>query len=278
MNTDQSQMDDKCPECGKNRRFFREVEIEFLIHELKDPIAVIETGLRTLLEKQEKFGPLTSRQEKILKRTLRNSHKTRGMLNSLLEVGRSESGCIFCCRFHPANVTYSVLLEVMEGLYDDISDRPTKFSEQESKAAIEFLSRKGIVLHIPPNFENVEVHQDETKYRQIIGNLAKNALHFRKAQVDIRLKWDKDYFFVDVSDDGPGIDPAHHGMVFERYRQVKECTIAPRNGHGLGLAGALIMARCLGGDIELESSRGKGATFRLKLPLAFNSDMAETTM
>jgi len=278
MNTDQSQTDDRCPECGKTRRFFREVEIEFLIHELKDPVAVIETGLRTLLEKQEKFGPLTSRQEKILKRTLRNSYKARGMLSSLLEIGRSESGCIFCCHFQPANVTYSVLLEVMECLYDDISDRPGTLSEKETEAAIDFLSRKGIMLHIPPAFEYVEVLQDETKYRQIVGNLAKNALHFRKEQVEIRLDRDNDYFFVDVTDDGPGIDPAHHSMVFERYRQVKACTITPRNGHGLGLAGALIMARCMGGDIELESTRGKGATFRLKLPLAFNSDMAETTI
>ena len=277
MKTNHSQIDDRCPECGEDRRFFREVEIEFLIHELKDPVAVIETGIRTLLEKKEKFGPLTPRQEKILKRTLRNSYKARGMLNSLLEIGRSEAGCTICCRFQPVKVTYSVLLEVLDGLYEDISDRPGSYSEKEAKAAIEFLSQKGIVLNISPTLENVEVQQDETKYRQIVGNLAKNALHFRKAQVEIRLDVDQDYFFVDVTDDGPGIDPAHHRMVFERYRQVKECTITPRNGHGLGLAGAQIMARCLGGDIELESTRGVGATFHLKLPVTFNSDIAGTT-
>ncbi len=276
MKTNQSQMDDRCPDCGGDQRFFREVEIEFLIHELKDPVAVIETGLRTLLEKTEKFGPLTARQEKILKRTLRNSYKARGMLNSLLEIGRSEAGCILCCRFEPVKVTYSVLLEVL-GLYEDMSDRPGRFSEDEAQAAIDFLSRKGIAFKISPTLENIEVQQDETKYRQIVGNLAKNALHFRKAQVEIRLDVEGDYFIVDVTDDGPGIDPAHHRMVFERYRQVKECTITPRNGHGLGLAGAQIMARCLGGDIELESTRGMGATFHLKLPVTFNSDMAGTT-
>ena len=36
-------------------QFFREIEIQFLIHELKDPISIVETGLRTLLEKKEKF-------------------------------------------------------------------------------------------------------------------------------------------------------------------------------------------------------------------------------
>ena len=50
-------------------QFFRELEIQFLIHELKDPIAIIETGLRTLLEKREKFGPLSPKHENTLKRT-----------------------------------------------------------------------------------------------------------------------------------------------------------------------------------------------------------------
>ncbi|MGD2097594.1 MAG: hypothetical protein PVG35_08445, partial [Desulfobacterales bacterium] len=57
----------------KAEQFFRDIEIEFLVHELKDPIAIIETGLRTLLERQDKFGPLSERQQNTLKRTLRNS-------------------------------------------------------------------------------------------------------------------------------------------------------------------------------------------------------------
>jgi signal transduction histidine kinase len=278
MKNNQTQIEDTCPECGANKRFFREVEIEFLIHELKDPVAIIETGLRTLLEKKEKFGPLSPRQEKILKRTLRNSHKARGMLNSLLEIGRSEAGCIFCCRFQPSKVTYSVLLEVLDSLFENISDRPSMFSEKEAKEAINFLHRKGIDFHISPTIINTEVKQDETKFQQIVGNLVKNALHFRKERVEVKLDLDNDYFLVDITDDGPGIDPAHHNIIFERYRQVNECSISPRSGHGLGLAGALIMARCLGGDIQLESVKGKGATFRLRLPVAFNNNRIETMM
>ena len=43
-----------------DKSFFREIQIEFLLHELKDPIAIIETGARTLLEKKEKYGALSS--------------------------------------------------------------------------------------------------------------------------------------------------------------------------------------------------------------------------
>ena len=77
----------------KAEQFFKEIEIEFLVHELKDPIAIIETGLRTLLERQDKFGALSPRQESTLKRTLRNSKKARELLYNLLEIGRAEAEC-----------------------------------------------------------------------------------------------------------------------------------------------------------------------------------------
>jgi signal transduction histidine kinase len=61
-------------------------------------------------------------------------------------------------------------------------------------------------------------------------------------------------------------------MVFLRYAQVKDSANVSRKGHGLGLAGANIISRCLGGQLELESEKGKGATFKLTLPLKLDSD------
>ena len=116
------------------------------------------------------------------------------------------------------------------------------------------------------------MHQDEIKFRQIVGNLIKNAVDHRKQRVEIKMNCERERLFVEVIDDGPGIDPESHELIFQRYTQVKECSISPRNGHGLGLAGARVLARCLGGDIEIENERGKGATFRLILPITFSGD------
>ncbi len=253
---------------GKSpERFFREIEIEFLIHELKDPIAVIETGLRTVLEKKEKYGPLTPRQEKTLKRALRNSGKARDMLNGLLEIGRSETGCFICCRFRPAVSAYSAILDALETMAGNISEQFRADNSQEE--VLKLLTRKGILVDISSGAAEAEMMQDETKFRQIIGNLIKNAVHHRKERIEIRMDREADQLLVEIADDGPGIDPDYHEMIFRRYAQVKECSIAPRNSHGLGLAGARILARCLGGDIELKSKKGKGATFRVRLPLNF---------
>ena len=53
--------------------FFREIDIQFLIHELKDPLAIIETGMRTLINRQDKYGELSALQQGVLKRSLRST-------------------------------------------------------------------------------------------------------------------------------------------------------------------------------------------------------------
>ena len=248
--------------------FFREVEVEFLVHELKGPISVMETGIRALLEKRKQYGSLTSRQEKTLQRSLRNAVKARGMLNGLLEIGRSQAGCFVCCRFQPAKTICDVLSETLETLPGELLER-----FHEGGKVPEDLSRYNIFLNISPQLVDIEMLQDELKFRQIFGNLIKNALHHRKERIDIEMNQVGEHLHIDVSDDGPGINPEHHEWVFRRYTQVNECGMPlSRPGHGLGLAGASIMARCLGGNIELKSESGKGARFRLILPVSLEME------
>jgi len=269
MSDQNEHKDDIQPAGAKAEQFFREIEIEFLVHELKDPIAIIETGLRTLLERQDKFGALSARQESTLKRTLRNSKKARELLHNLLEIGRSESGCFIGERFQPAESALQALKDALETHAWNVFEKFGAYDDQTK--ALEFLAASGISFAVASAVEGLEMFQDEVKFRQIIGNLIKNALHHCKEKVDIRLDLDGEDLVIAVTDDGPGIEPENHEMVFRRYAQVKECSIVPRRGHGLGLAGANIISRCLGGSLELESEKGKGATFRLSIPLKLES-------
>jgi two-component system, OmpR family, sensor kinase len=245
--------------------FFREVEIQFLIHELKDPVSIIETGARSLLEKTGKYGALSERQEKTLKRVLRNTHKVWAMLNDLLEVGRSEAGCFLCSYFRPAQTVMQALLDAVETTSAAISDQLSSYTQERD--IVDCLARSGIFMVVPASIAAAELYQDETKFRQIVGNLFKNALYHRQQRIDIRMGIENDYFSIAVTDDGPGVEPQNHEFIFRRYTQIKECSTVPRKGHGLGLAGALILARCLGGNIELDSQKGQGATFQLTLPV-----------
>ncbi len=247
--------------------FFQEISIEFLIHELKDPISIIETGLRTVLERQDAFGPLTAKQANTLKRSLRNTRKAWGLLNDLLEIGRSEAGCLVCSRFSPLKALRQALKDALETVTGPAAEEIGKY--QNEAELTQLLARHGIGLcaSAPPA---IEIFQDETKFRQITGNLIKNALHHRRQRLDVRMGIEGDWLAVEVRDDGAGIEPDHHELIFRRYTQVKECTLGERRGHGLGLAGALILARSIGGDIRVTSRKGQGASFRLTLPLELN--------
>ena len=256
------------PEDG-SQRFFREVDIEFLIHELKDPVAIIETGIRALLERKEKYGPLTPKQERTLHRSLRNSKKAQGMLINLLEIGRSQSGYFVPCRFKPAAATYQALSDALETTAWRVFEQFCRY--EGNRDALNYLSDCGITMNAQSQIWDLEMNQDETKFCQIVGNLIKNALHFRRERLDISLFQKGEYFFLEVADDGPGINSAHHKVIFQRYSRLNEHTITARDGHGLGLAGARILARRMGGDIEVTSEKGQGTAFQLMIPLSMGS-------
>lgn len=255
---------------SKSEDFFRNLETQFLVHELKDPISIIETGARTLAEKQHKFGTLTSRQEKIVRRIARNAQKARDMLYGLLETGRSEAGSIFCNPFTPTHAILEVLMDSLEVTAPQIADELRQYADK--KLIFESANRFGVFLVVEPEIQNLEMLQDEIKFRQIVGNLIKNALHFRKKRIELLLYKAGRKIILDVTDDGPGIPDDQRLSIFKRYTQVKECALTMRNGHGLGLAGARIMARCLGGDIEIVSDKDKGTTFQLTLPIHFQEE------
>ena len=251
-------------EDGIPTNFFRELQVQLLVHELKDPLAIVEAGARSLLEKEERFGPLSPRQKKTLQRVLRGALKGRSMLNNLLEIGRSEAGQFIRRSFFPARTLYTELLasiETMDGeLFEQISDT---MAEAE---VLRFLNDVGISLQVAPEVSEIEIIQDEAKFSQIVGNLIKNALRFRKTRLEIKLFEERQMIVVEVIDDGPGIKQEEQADIFRSYVQTEQEASVARKGHGLGLAGALILAQRLGGDVSVQSELGKGAKFRFTVP------------
>jgi signal transduction histidine kinase len=246
----------------RKRGFFKELQIEFLIHELKDPLAVIETGLRMLLEKKGSFGDLTPKQERTLQRSLRAARKARAMLHGLLEIGRSEEGFFSWALFSPARTIREAILDALETM-----EVAAQEDLAEGKMTEEIIPRAGISLKLDPRVEEVAMFQDEAKFSQIVGNLVKNALHHRQNLVEVKATTDGIYLNMEVTDDGPGIEPEHRELIFRRYARLQQPTGITRRGHGLGLAGAKILAEALGGSLEVKSEKGGGATFTLTLPL-----------
>ena len=250
--------------------FFRGVDVEFIIHELKDPISVVETALRLLLERREKYGPLSPRQEKTLTRALRNSKKAGRLLADLLEVGRADKGCCLGSAFRPLPVVNATMRESLETAAPALWETLGPSAEQPSIDAV--LAEHGIRIQCTDAAREANLCQDENKFRQIVGNLIKNALHHRRQRLEIRLDCRQDCLTVEVADDGPGIAEKNRELIFNRYTRLNARAPLSRSGHGLGLAGARIMARRLGGDITVADADGAGAVFCLVLPMTLAKD------
>jgi two-component system OmpR family sensor kinase len=115
------------------------------------------------------------------------------------------------------------------------------------------------------------VHADEARLRQVITNLVGNAAAHTPPGTAVRIGVGTldGRAVLEVADRGPGMTAEQAGRVFERlYRTDRSRNRSGGANAGLGLAIAQSLARAHGGDVELETSPGAGACFRLALPLA----------
>jgi signal transduction histidine kinase len=252
------------PAAAGSDDFFRALDTQLLVHELKGPLLLIEAAARTLIEQAGQMGPLTERQEKTVKRILRGTLRGRRLVNQLLEIGRAESAQFSLASFDVGEAVLKTLIESVETSDAQLAARLSEATTGEAQQAV--LAQAGITIKIAPEINRVRIFQDPVKLGLIVGNLIQNALHFRRRSLEVVLDREGDDLIISVQDDGPGIPPEHHAAVFERYKQLPIHDGFEREGHGLGLAGALILARRLGGDISLDSVPGQGATFRFSIP------------
>ncbi|MCP4680886.1 MAG: HAMP domain-containing histidine kinase [Desulfobacterales bacterium] len=256
----------------KDPRIRRErIKVDFLIHDLKSPLVVIEAGTASLLNGLEKYGPLTEKQKKVLKRILRNTKITQALVNDTLELGRAKRGIFKVSTFTLSNLIRQVLVGIF-----DLTDSHTseKINHCASLHGLKgLLRKKGVFLLIDEALWNQEVLLDEVKIKQIIRNLLNNALKHRKSLVEFDVNKKEDHIIFSVKDDGKGIPPAYHQKIFESYFQaddadgLNECGV---RGHGLGLACVMVLSEDMDGKVSLESDEGKGTKFLVTVPLKQN--------
>lgn len=111
----------------------------------------------------------------------------------------------------------------------------------------------------------VEVLGDATQLHQVVLNLAVNAVHAvgsTPGTVDVRLAVEGARAVLTVRDSGCGLDEATRARVFEPFYSTKEL------GHGTGLGLAIVHAvvTAHGGEVDVRSAPGEGATFEVRLP------------
>lgn len=109
-----------------------------------------------------------------------------------------------------------------------------------------------------------EIVADRGRVRQILLNLAGNALKFTDAGgAGLRVERAEGRVRFVVADTGPGFDPADKDRLF---RDFERASTSAASGNGLGLAISRRLAEAMGGSLDGDATPGRGATFTLELP------------
>jgi two-component system OmpR family sensor kinase len=113
------------------------------------------------------------------------------------------------------------------------------------------------------------VNGDEHRLRQVVANLLTNTrVHTPPGTpVHVRLQRENGHAIVEVADEGPGLGPDSAHRVFERFYRADAGRARANGGSGLGLAIVAAVADAHGGRAMVTSSPGRGAAFRVELPV-----------
>ncbi|WP_297088438.1 PAS domain S-box protein [uncultured Draconibacterium sp.] len=115
---------------------------------------------------------------------------------------------------------------------------------------------------------------DKTKLNKIISNLLENAFKFTsEGFVELGYYPEKESIVLYVKDTGTGISKENRERIFKRFSQENKGIAQSHGGLGLGLSIAKENAQLLGGEIAVDSEKGKGSTFKLILP--FKTELEE---
>ncbi|NVN91013.1 MAG: response regulator [Desulfuromonadales bacterium] len=181
----------------------------------------------------------------------RNGRNLLALINDILDLSRIEAGKeeISLERFSIRNL---------------VSEVVAMLEHQSNEKGIALLN--GIDEGLPT------ILSDYTKCRHILQNLVANAVKFTaEGSVEIHAVQRGDQIRISVTDTGIGIAPNQIDYIFDEFRQADESTTKNYGGTGLGLAIAKKYVTLLKGDITVTSSPGKGSTFTIILPFAFES-------
>lgn len=111
---------------------------------------------------------------------------------------------------------------------------------------------------------------DQARLRQVLANLLANALQHTPPTAAVRVRVGHGpggLAVVEVADTGPGMTPEVAGRVFERFFRADESRTRASGGSGLGLPIVASLVQAHGGRVELDTAPGRGARFRVLLPV-----------
>ncbi|HZK92467.1 MAG TPA: HAMP domain-containing protein [Stellaceae bacterium] len=260
-------LEDKATELALTSKYKSEF-LANMSHELRTPLNSILILGQQLGDNPD--GNLTGKQVEFARTIHSAGTDLLNLISDILDLSKIESG--------------TVSVDVEELFFNNLVDmvaRPFRHEAESRKLSFEVV--------LDPNLAK-SITTDSKRLQQVLKNLLSNAFKFTE-QGGVKLNifhatggWSAehgglshgDVVAFEVSDTGIGILPEKQRIIFEAFQQADASTNRKYGGTGLGLAISRELSNLLGGEIQLRSTPGSGATFTLYLPLRYVTAPAVT--
>ena len=225
----------------------KKLQIEFIAnvsHDLRTPLNSIICMSETLANNL--FGELTSKQKEYVEDIRVSGIRLLGMINEVLDIAKIESHTV---KLNVTDVNLRILVKEVCNILQPIANKKKVRFEN----TVKILSLRG----------------DYVKLQQVLFNIIGNAVKFSPENSVVRISAEElfDCVEIRVKDEGIGIAKEYHKKIFEKFYQVENSLVKNEISTGLGLAISKEFVKLHGGEIEVNSEKGKGAEFVIKLPI-----------
>jgi len=221
------------------RRFVSDVS-----HELRTPLTTIRMAAEVIHGASDGFDPAVRRSAQLMAAQL---DRFEDLLSDLLEISRFDAGAA-TLDAQNADVV-QVVREAVEAI--------APLAERKGSTVVTWFPDSRVVADIDPR-----------RVARVVRNLMANAVeHADGTVVQVDVEADAQAVAVRVRDQGVGMEADQVDHVFDRFWRADPARARTTGGTGLGLAIAAEDARLHGGRLEAWGRPGRGASFRLTLPL-----------
>jgi len=218
--------------------------VDAVSHEIRTPLSSIMGYAEFLADGLG--GPLTAQQAEYVLQLTDGARRLEYLVNDLLDFARIEAGT-----FH-LSVQTTDLVPRIHAVVESLQPQFRSVGHT-------------LELELP---ETLVLTMDSQRIGQVLSNLLSNAVKFTPPGGRIRVSAgvDGDWAWCEVVDNGEGIDPEDQPRLFQRFTQLS-AGLRKARGTGLGLSISKAFIEAHGGQIGVESERGRGSRFWFRLPL-----------
>ncbi|MEI8354570.1 MAG: response regulator [Deltaproteobacteria bacterium] len=215
-----------------------------LLHDLRTPLTSLLAGIDYCLFKFKGVEDSVPELTCIMENAKKTGCKLKGMLTTLLDVGRFEAGML------PLSVRECRLSEILHSVLGGLEGLTKSHSLSVSCSEDELITCDPDIME------------------RVIANLLMNSLQYTPegGKIILVASREKTWTRITVTDTGPGIPKEYHETIFQKFGRVMALDTERSSPAGLGLTFCQLAVEAHGGSIHVESSPGEGASFSVRLP------------